>query len=147
MSDRDSALSALVERPRPTILAAAAVSLLAIAGLWIVSLLISRMPLSDQTAREFLFGAMYYLPFVALPIALYALRRPGLSASMRLNPLPPLATLAVILAAMLSVYLASVLDGAFERRRPARARGVGGDRLLPGAHAGHTPLGGHPRRV
>ena len=113
MSDRDSALGALVERPRPTILAAAAVSLLAIAGLWIVSLLISRMPLSDQTAREFLFGAMYYLPFVALPIALYALRRPGLSASMRLNPLPPLATLAVILAAMLSVYLASVLDGAW----------------------------------
>lgn len=113
MSDRDKALGALVERPRPTILAAAAVSLLATAGLWIVSLLISRMPLSDQTAREFLFSAMYYLPFVALPIALYALRRPGLSASMRLNPLPPLATLAVILAAMLSVYLASVLDGAW----------------------------------
>ena len=82
MSDRDSALGALVERPRPTILAAAAVSLLAIAGLWIVSLLISRMPLSDQTAREFLFSAMYYLPFVALPIALYALRRPGLSGDL-----------------------------------------------------------------
>ncbi len=111
MADRDNALGALVERPRPTILAAAAVALLATAGLWIASLLISRVPLSDQNAREFLFGAMYYLPFVALPIALYGLKRPGLSASMRLNPLPPLTTLAVILAAMLSVYLASVLDG------------------------------------
>ena len=111
MADRENALGTLVERPRPTILAAAAVALIATAGLWIASLLAARLSLQDQAGREFLFDAMYYLPFVALPVALYALRRPGLSASMRLNPLPPLTTLAVILAAMLSVYLASALDG------------------------------------
>ena len=113
MADRDNALGTLVERPRPTILAATAVALIATAGLWIASLLAARLSLQDRVGREFLFDALYYLPFVALPVALYAIKRPGLSASMRLNPMPPLTTLAVILAAMLSVYLASALDAAW----------------------------------
>ena len=111
MADRESALRSLVERPRPTILAATAVALIATAGLWIASLLAARLSFPDQAGREFLFDALYYLPFVGLPVALYGVKRPGLSASLRLNPLPPLTTLGVFLAAMLSVYLASALDG------------------------------------
>lgn len=111
MEPRENELAPLIERPRPTIFAAAAVMLLAALGLWIASLLAARLNLGEGPGREFAFDALYYLPFVALPILLYALRRPGLSASLRLNPLPMLPTLAVVSAAMLSVYLASAADG------------------------------------
>lgn len=110
MEDRDH-VAALVERPRPTISAAMGMLLLTVVGMWLASLLASRLSLPSSEAREFIYDALFYLPFVALPIALYMFNRPGLSASMRLNPLPVMPTLAVISAALLSVYAASALDG------------------------------------
>lgn len=110
MDDRERTFAALIERPRPTIRAAAAVMLLAVVGMWLASFAASRMSLSDAAGREFAYDALFYLPFVALPIAAYMLNRPGISASMRLNPLPVLPTLAVVSAALLSVYAASALD-------------------------------------
>jgi len=110
MAERDR-IAALMERPRPTIRAAMAALLLAVLGMWAASLIAGRLSLPAGAGREFAYDALFYLPFVALPVALYALRRPGIAASMRLNPLPALPTLAVISAALLSVYAASALDG------------------------------------
>lgn len=112
MSGREKALSGLLERPRPTVFAALAVMLFSSAGLWISGLLVSRMALTGAM-QAFAVDLMYYLPFVALPIALYMLRRPGLSASMRLNPVSVSGVLAAVSAAILSVYLASVVNSAW----------------------------------
>lgn len=111
MDKREIRLGQAIEAPRPTILAATAALLLAALGLWIASLLASQLQINDAAARELIFCAIYYLPFIALPIVLYAARRPGLSTSLRLNPLPVVPTLAVVSVAMLSVYLASAADG------------------------------------
>ena len=111
MDDRERTPLPLTERPRPTIRAAAAAMLLAAVGMWVASLLVSRAPIKGRAGLEFLYDALFYLPFVALPIALYTRRRPGLSAAMRLNPLPVLPAMSVILAAILSVYAASAIDG------------------------------------
>lgn len=111
MDRPEHSLNDLMARPRPSIFAAEAVLLFAAIGLWIASLLTARVAPAEGAAREFIFDALYYLPFVVMPIALYAARRPGLTASMRFNPMPPLSTLGVALAALISVYVASAADG------------------------------------
>ena len=91
--------------PRPSIFAASGFMLLAAAGLWLTSLLQWALP-GIPTA---LVNAAYYLPFVGLPMLLYARRHRGLGEGMRLNPLPAPPLLAVALLALLSVYAASIL--------------------------------------
>ena len=111
MDARERLDPSLLERARPTIRAAAAMMLMAVVGLWASSALVARLLPGERAAQEFLFVAAYYLPFVALPVALYARRRPGLSAALRLKPMPGLSTLAVVFAAALCVYLASAANG------------------------------------
>ena len=93
---------------RPTILAASGFMLLAAAGLWASSLLSALFPVGAKWGLA-LENLAYYLPFVALPIALYARRRPGLADAMRLRPLPGLTVLTLALLGLLSVYVASGL--------------------------------------
>lgn len=103
---QDPVYSEIMDRPRPGIFATSGLTLLAAAGLWVSAL------------ATFAFGAetglaavnlAYYLPFVLVPAAVYLLRRPETRAAARLNPLPLVPTLAVILLGLLSVYAASAL--------------------------------------
>lgn len=96
-------------RPRPTLFAACGLILLADAGLWISVLLESVLPDGDMALADL----AYYLPFVLLPIALYMRRHPGMSDAMRLNPLPPMPALAVVLLGLVSVFACSAIASAW----------------------------------
>lgn len=110
MDDRELSPS-LLERPRPTLFAALGLMLIAVIGLWLSSLLVAYGLPELGNIQEFVTDAVYYLPFVLVPIALYCSRRPGLGEAMRLGPMPPLSTLTVVLAALMSVYMASAVNG------------------------------------
>ena len=101
---QDPIYSEIESRPRPGIFATSGLVLLAAAGLWFVAL-----AGIGSEGESFAFNAAYYLPFVLLPAAAYLLLRPEVRPSARLNPLPLLPTLSVILLALLSVYAASAL--------------------------------------
>ena len=94
--------------PRPSIFAASACILLAAVGLWVAELALGWLPVGaeDRMAAE---NAVYYLPFVVLPVAVCMARRRGLGPAMRLNPLPALPALSVVVLGLLSVYLAAAL--------------------------------------
>lgn len=106
---QDPIYSKIEGQPRPTLFAASGAVWVAAVGLWLAELILARLPasFSDAMALE---NAVYYLPFVVLPVALYMWRRPGLSEAMRLNPLPVLPVLSVSLLAVLSVYVASIVS-------------------------------------
>ena len=91
---------------RPSLTAASALVLLAVAGLWLSSLAEWALNVSGMAALN----ALYYLPFVGLPLLLYARRKQGLSEGLRLNPLPGLSVLTLVLLALLTVYVASFLS-------------------------------------
>ena len=95
--------------PRPTLFAASGFVLLAVVGLW-ASVLVEFLLPNPSIA---LVNALYYLPFIVLPVGLYMRRRPGLGAAMRLKSLPLLPTLSVVLLGLLSVYVASMLSAAW----------------------------------
>ena len=80
--------------------------MLAAVGLWISTLLELLLP----DASMAIVNALYYLPFMLLPVGLYMLRQPGLVPAMRLNALPVLPTLSAALLGLLSVYVASMLS-------------------------------------
>ena len=101
----------LKDRERPTIFIATALVLLAVLGLWAASLIATAVEPRTATARELMVSALYYLPFVLLPVAAYCLRHRGLSEGLRLNPLPVLPTLTVAFLALMCVYAASAVDG------------------------------------
>lgn len=91
--------------PRPTLTAASALVCLAVAGLWLTTLAEAAL----STTSVALLNALYYLPFVGLPLFICTRRVPGLSRSLRLNPPPMLSMLSVALLALMSVYAASAL--------------------------------------
>ena len=93
---------------RPTIVAASRLILWAAIGLWATTLL--ELSLSGGVGAALL-NLAYYLPFVALPVALYMRSRPGIGEAMRLKPLPMLPMLSVALLALISVYAASIMAG------------------------------------
>lgn len=116
MCNMEDNLKMQAERPRPTLLAANGFVLLASAGLWISSLLAGvvvgitfAINQWSQQGLMALVNVIYYLPFVLLPIILYMRKNRGLSEAMRLNPMPVLPTISVVLLALLSVYAASIL--------------------------------------
>lgn len=120
---QDPIYSKIESTPRPTLFAASGFVLLALAGLWVSTLLELLLPDADAA----LINALYYLPFTVLPVALYMLRRPGLGAAMRLNALPLLPTLSAALLGLLSVYVASLLSAAWSAGLDALGlRGMGG---------------------
>jgi len=94
---------------RPSLTAASALVLLAVAGLWLSSLAEWALGVSGMAALN----ALYYLPFVGLPILLYARRHRGLGEALRLSPLPGLSVLTLALLSLLSVYVASYLSYAW----------------------------------
>ena len=106
---QDPIYNRIKNQPRPTLFAASGVVLLAAVGLWISSLLESLLP----NASLALANALYYLPFMVLPVGLYALRRPGLGDAMRLKAVPVLPTLSAALLGLLTVYVASLLSAAW----------------------------------
>ncbi|MBR1820771.1 MAG: CPBP family intramembrane metalloprotease [Clostridia bacterium] len=91
---------------RPSLTAASGFVLLAALGLWASVLIELALP----SAGIVLSNLLYYVPFVALPLALYARRHPGLSQALRLGPLPPLSALTLALLALLTVYVASAIS-------------------------------------
>lgn len=99
-----------IEKPRPTLFAASGFVLLAAVGLWISSFLASFLGLGGS-AMELVIstGIMYYLPFLLLPIIIYMRRNPGLSDTMRLNPMSIVPMFSVILLGILSAYVSSIL--------------------------------------
>ncbi len=105
---QDPVYSRIESTPRPTLFAASGFICLASIGLWVAELILALLPESGVGAM-IVENAVYYLPFVLLPLALYARRRPGLSGAMRLNPLPALPTLSVALLGLMSVYVSSAL--------------------------------------
>lgn len=108
MDLRNDSFIPLTDRKRPSILAAEALLLLAVAGLWASSAVVGAL---TGGADMFLTDLAYYGPFVIIPLALYCLRTGGLSDALRLNPMPPGPVLLIGLAAVLSVYAASAVDG------------------------------------
>ena len=120
---QDPIYNRIKNQPRPTLFAASGVVLLAAVGLWISSLLESLLP----NASLALANALYYLPFMVLPVGLYALRRPGLGETMRLKAMPVLPTLSAALLGLLTVYVASLLSAAWGACLDALGlRGLGG---------------------
>ena len=103
---QDPIFSKIENQPRPTLFAASGFVLLAAVGLWISTLLELLLP----DASMAIVNALYYLPFMLLPVGLYMLRQPGLVPAMRLNALPVLPTLSAALLGLLSVYVASLLS-------------------------------------
>lgn len=103
---QDPIYSKIERQPRPTLFAASGFVLLAAVGLWISTLLELLLP----DASMAIVNALYYLPFMLLPVGLYMLRRPGLGSAMRLNALPVMPTLSAALLGLLSVYVASMLS-------------------------------------
>ena len=103
---QDPIFSKIENQPRPTLFAASGFVLLAAVGLWISTLLELLLP----DASMAIVHALYYLPFMLLPVGLYMLRQPGLVPAMRLNALPVLPTLSAALLGLLSVYVASMLS-------------------------------------
>ena len=103
---QDPIFSKIENQPRPTLFAASGFVLLAAVGLWISTLLELLLP----DASMAIVNALYYLPFMLLPVGLYMLRQPGLVPAMRLNALPVLPTLSAALLGLLSVYVASMLS-------------------------------------
>lgn len=93
---------------RPSIFAASGLILLAALGLWISELALGFLPVTEDN-WAILENAAYYLPFMLLPAAVYLLRHRGMAEAVRLNPLPFLPTLSVILLGLMSVYLAAAL--------------------------------------
>jgi len=108
---QDPIYARLTEQKRPSLFAASGFVLLATAGLWLSSLLELVLP---QGASGLVLNAAYYLPFVLLPMLLYARRNPGIGDAMRLNPPPALQLLAPVLLGIASVYLASALSALWE---------------------------------
>ena len=92
--------------PRPSLTAAGLFVLLAALGQWATSALELALP----NASVALLIALYYVPFVGVPLLLYARRRPGLGEAMRLDAPPALPMLSVALLALMSVYVASALS-------------------------------------
>ena len=112
----DPIYAEIENRPRPTLFAASGMILLAAVGLWVMELALSLLaPGAGMLAAN----AVYYLPFMLLPAAICMARRRGLSAALRLNPLPLLPALSAVLLGLLSVYAASaaaaVWQGLLER--------------------------------
>ncbi len=106
---QDPVYAKIESTPRPTLFAASGFVLLAAGGLWISALTELWMP----RAGAALINALYYLPFMVLPVGLYMLRRPGLGAGMRLNAPPLLSTLSAALLGVLSVYVANMISVAW----------------------------------
>lgn len=103
------AAETLAERPRPSVFAAEALLLIAVAGLWIATIAVGALAPSD--ASMFLTDLAYYGPFVLLPAVIYCARRGDLQDALRLNPLPVLPALLIAMIALMSVYAASAVNG------------------------------------
>ena len=101
-----------IEMPRPSLSAASAFVLLATAGLWLSALAIGLMG-TGVPAPWALENALYYLPFLALPLGLYMRRRPGIAEAMRLGPLPVMSVVTLVVLGLVSVFLASALAAAW----------------------------------
>jgi len=97
-----------ITRPRPTLFAASGFVLLAAIGLWISAVIVSMIPSGDRDAFAIM-DVVYYLPFLILPMAIYMLKRRGLSEGLRLNPVPIFPTLIIIMLAILGVFICSIL--------------------------------------
>lgn len=109
--------------PRPTLTAASGFVLLAAAGLWVSVLVELALPGASLVLQNLL----YYGFFLALPLALYARRRPGLGEAMRTGPLPPLSVLSIALLALMTVYVASALSALWSAALDTLGlKGVGG---------------------
>lgn len=109
---QDPVYSRLRDTPRPSLNAASALVLLAVAGLWLVSLAAWRLAAGEGDSG--LVNLVFYVPFMLLPAALYARGRGGLGAALRLGPMPALSTLTVALLALMSVFAASALSYLWE---------------------------------
>lgn len=131
---QDPVYAQITAKKRPSLFAASGLLLLACAGLWLSSLLELALP---RDASGLLTNATYYLPFIALPLFLYARRHPGLAEAMRLNPPPSLYILALAALALMSVYVASALSAlwggmldALGLRSPGALAAPGSERAL-----------------
>lgn len=106
----DPIYAKIESQPRPTLSAALGLILIAAAGLWLSALTETLWPgMGPLTVN-----ALYYLPFVLLPVALYLWRRPGCAEALRLSPPPTLPILGVALLALLSAYAASGLTSLWD---------------------------------
>ena len=63
----------------------------------------------DVQLRLLIANLIYYLPFVALPLMLCVRRRPGISASLRPNPISLFSTISIAAMALLGVFLVNDL--------------------------------------
>ena len=110
---QDPIYSEIENRPRPTLFAASGLILLAAVGLWAAEMALILLPAGMEGWMS-VANAVYYLPFLLLPMAVCMLRHPGLGQSMRLNPLPLLPALSAALLALLSVYAASAVTALWQ---------------------------------
>lgn len=99
-----------IDRLRPTLFAASGFVLLAAIGLWISAVIISMIPIGSAMDSIFTMDMVYYLPFLILPMGIYMLRHRGLSEGLRLNPMPFFPMITVILLAVISVFICSILS-------------------------------------
>lgn len=96
-------------KKQPSLFAASGLYLLAAMGLWLASLfavdLASLFPSLTREGQNVVINAAYYLPFLVLPVILWARRRGDAEAVLRLNPLPFGAMIRVVIAAFFTVLI------------------------------------------
>lgn len=101
---QDPVYNRIVQTPRPSLLAANGLLLLAAAGLWLFSL--SSPALVGGSVE--LWAALYYLPFMLLPAGAYVLRRRNVLEGLRLNPLSGFDLWNVLALAASSAFVADL---------------------------------------
>ena len=109
---QDNIYNEIMKKTRPSLFAASGLLLLAALGLWAASFLASLSP--PRLDQDLVVNLLYYLPFIGLPMLLYARRRPGLSEGLRLNPVSPFSMAMAAMLGLWCVYIASVCTGAWE---------------------------------
>ena len=98
---------------KPTLFAASGLYLLAAMGLWLVSLfsgdLIALLPGLTEESAMLLANLVYYVPFLVLPVGLYAAKRRDAQESLRLNPISFGNMFSVVISALIALMLAQSL--------------------------------------
>lgn len=96
-------------KKRPSLFAASGLYLLAAMGLWLVSFFVADIaalfPGLTPEGQNVLVNAAYYLPFLILPVILWASRRGDAERVLRLNPVPFGVMLRVAIAAYLTMLI------------------------------------------
>lgn len=98
-----------IDRLRPTLFAASCFVLLAALGLWISAVIIALVSAGNSSNTMLFLDAIYYLPFIVLPMAIYMHKHSGLSEGLRLKPMSFASMIVTVMLGLAGVFICSIL--------------------------------------